>query len=111
MAEFVAEVGRNLALYKVSVDEIREQDLNARVMPPEMMERLAETVKTEGRLEQLPFTVLRKGYFELVSGHHRVRAARAAGLVEIFVLADTRDLSKSKVRAKQIAHNRISGPG
>lgn len=37
------------------------------------------------------------------------RAARAAGLTEIYILADTRGLSKSRVRAKQIAHNRIAG--
>lgn len=109
MAEKLADVGDNLALFKVHVDELREQDINARVMPPEMFERLTETIKGEGRLEQLPFTVFRGDHFEMVSGHHRLRAARAAQLTEIFVLADTRPLSKSKVRAKQIAHNRISG--
>ena len=109
MAERLCNVGPNLDVYKVNVDEVREQDINARVMPPEMMERLTETVQKEARLEQLPFTVKRGEHFEMVSGHHRLRAARAAGLTEIFVLADTRDLSKSKVRAKQIAHNRIAG--
>lgn len=109
MAERLCNVGPNLDVYKVNVDEVREQDINARVMPPEMMERLTETVQKEARLEQLPFTVKRDDHFEMVSGHHRLRAARAAGLTEIFVLVDTRDLSKSKVRAKQIAHNRIAG--
>lgn len=109
MAERLADVGNNLALFKVNVDEVKEQDVNARVMPPEMLERLTETVKQEGRLEQLPFTILRENGFEMVSGHHRLRAARAAGLTEIFVLADTRNLPRSKVVAKQVAHNRISG--
>ncbi len=109
MPEKLADTGPDQALFKVHVDELREQDINARVMPPEMMERLTETIKRDGRLEQLPFCVLRPDHLEVVSGHHRIRAARAAGLTEIFVLADTRNLSKSKVRAKQIAHNRISG--
>ena len=78
-------------------------------MPPEMLERLAENLRKEQRLESLPFAVRRAGYFELVSGHHRLRAARMAGLSELYVLVDTRDLDRSQVVAKQIAHNRISG--
>lgn len=109
MAERLASVGDNLELYKVHVDELREQDVNARVMPPEMFERLTETVRNENRLEQLPFTVARDGHFEVISGHHRLRAARSAGLTEVFVLADTRDLPRSKVVAKQLAHNAIGG--
>lgn len=109
MAEKLADAGPNQAFFRVNVDEVQEQDINARVMPPEMMERLTETIKKDGRLEQPPFAVQRKDHFELISGHHRVRAARAAGLTEIIILADTRDLTKSQVRAKQIAHNRIGG--
>lgn len=117
MAERLAEVGKNLALWKVHVDEIKEQDINAQVMPPEMLERLTDTVKREGRLEQLPFCVMRRSgeapnvrtHFELISGHHRLRAARSAGMTELFILADERDLSRSKVVAKQLAHNRIGG--
>lgn len=151
MAERLAEVGKNLALYKVHVDEIKEQDVNAQVMPPEMLERLTDTVRKEGRLEQLPFCVMRRSkapaalpapasadgsapgaveikgdgtevplapalqdaqiriHFELISGHHRLRAARAAGLTELYIIADERDLPRSKVVAKQLAHNRISG--
>lgn len=107
--ELLAEVGPNLQLFKVSVDEVREQDVNARVMAPEAFERLTENIKKESRLESLPFTVARGNYFELVSGHHRIRAARAAGLTELFILADTRQLDRSMVVAKQIAHNKISG--
>lgn len=105
----MADVGPNLQLVKVNVNEVREQDINARVMTPEAFERLTENIRKEKRLEQLPFTVARGNYFELVSGHHRVRAARAAGLNDIYVLADTRRLERSTVVAKQIAHNKISG--
>lgn len=110
MAELIAEAGANISIYKVHVDEIQEQDLNARVMPPEMLERLTANIRREGRLEQLLFCVKRADdVFELISGHHRLRAFRAAGLTELFVLADERELDRSQVRAKQIAHNRISG--
>lgn len=109
MSEKIITVGENLELWRAALSEIREQDVNANVMPPEMFERLAENIKKEGRLESVPFTVLRDGFFELISGHHRVRAARAAGLKDIIVLADTRPLSRSQVVAKQLAHNSIDG--
>jgi ParB-like chromosome segregation protein Spo0J len=78
-------------------------------MPPEMLERLADTIRKEQRLESLPLTVKRKNFFEVMSGHHRTRAVRMAGLTELYVLADTRNLTRSQVVAKQIAHNRIAG--
>ena len=110
MSELVAELGGNLAIYKVRPDEIREQDINARVMPPEMFDRLTETIKRDGRLESLPFAVKRQDdLFELISGHHRVRASRSAALDFIYVIADSRELSRSEVVAKQVAHNRING--
>jgi hypothetical protein len=38
-----------------------------------------------------------------------MKAALMAGMDEVHVLVDHRDLSRSQVRAKQIAHNAISG--
>ena len=98
-----------LEIWRAPLTALREQDKNARVMPREMLEHLARTIREEGHLESLPYTVMRDGHFDIISGHHRVRAARMAGLDELIVIADTRNLSKSKVRAKQIAHNAIEG--
>lgn len=109
MAEFVCQAGPNLEIWRVHVDEVREQDINARTMPPEMFDRLVSNIGKEGRLESIPLTVKRNGYFEMISGHHRLRAARSAGIQEILVLADTRDLDRSRVVAKQLAHNAIEG--
>lgn len=110
MAEFICTAGANLELWRVNInEEIREQDVNAQYMVPEMFNRLSQNIKKEARLESIPFAVKREKYFELISGHHRVRAARSAGLTEIIVLADTRDLTRSQIVAKQIAHNRLVG--
>ena len=108
-AERLCAAGENLEIWRVPYTAIREQDLNARVMPPEMLERLTETIRRENRIESLPFGVLREKHVELISGHHRLRAAVSAGVVEIPVLVDTRDLSASQVKAKQLAHNSIAG--
>jgi len=105
----LCEAGQNLEVWRVHHSVVREQDKNARVMPPEMMERLVQNIRNEGRMESLPFGVLRGDYVELVSGHHRVRAAVSAGIVEFPVIVDTRDLPRDRVRSKQLAHNAISG--
>lgn len=44
-----------------------------------------------------------------MSGHHRIKAAREAGIKEIPILLDITGLSKSQIAAKQLAHNNISG--
>lgn len=108
-AERLCAAGDNLEVWQVHYTHIREQDLNARVMPPEMLERLTENIRNEKRMESLPLGVLRDGYIELISGHHRVRAAVAAEVLEFPMLVDIRDLPASAVKAKQLAHNAIAG--
>ena len=48
-----------------------------------------------------------KGY-DIISGHHHIRAARKAGMKEMLVLVHTH-LDLASVVAKQLAHNTISG--
>ena len=110
----IAELDAGLEIWLAPVSAIREQDRNAQVMPPAMLDRPSETIERDGRLESLPFVALREkengGYwFEMISGHHRYRAARQGGLQEIYVVADTTGLDRSQLVAKQIAHNAIHG--
>jgi hypothetical protein len=39
--QFVLDLGQGLQLWKVPISVLREQDTNARAMPPEMFNRLA----------------------------------------------------------------------
>ena len=55
------------------------------------------------------YCVLVDGHIEVVSGHHRIRAAREASLEEVPVLVDESGLSRQEIVAKQLAHNRIAG--
>jgi hypothetical protein len=66
-------------------------------------------MKRDDRLESLPFVAKSDDGVQIISGHHRVRAARMAGLQEIYVMADTRELSRSQVVSKQLAHNSLQG--
>lgn len=111
MARQIHDLGNHLALFAGRPDELVEQERNARVMSPEAMARLTENIKNDKRLEQLPFSVMREDRtHELISGHHRKRAAQGAGLSEIYWLADTRsDMPRGTVVAKQLAHNSLQG--
>lgn len=110
LKERVVELGNGLELWKVHVDALREQDLNARSMPPAMMQRLEATIKRDSRLESLPLVADTGGkQFEIVSGHHRVRASRSAEVPHIYAIVDVSGLTPSQVKAKQLAHNSIQG--
>ena len=105
------KVGDDLFVRVVQGSALREQDVNAQVMEPSKFERLVENVRQRGALESLPYVHRPndEGPMSIISGHHRARAARAAGLKTFPVLVDTAPMARSLVRAKQIAHNEISG--
>jgi hypothetical protein len=109
MAESMLDLGQGLELWSVHVDELREQDVNARSMPPSMFERLQATIAKDGRLEALPLIAQIDGGLEIVSGHHRIRAARAAEVGTVHVLVDVTGLTRDQIAAKQLAHNAIEG--
>src|SRR5438094_1885594 len=96
-------------LWKCNPSTLREQYVNARSMPKAMFERLSQTIGRDKRLESLPLCAKTERGLELISGHHRTRAATAAGLTEMFTLVDVTGLSRSQIAAKQLAHNAIEG--
>jgi len=107
-------LGEGLAIWKVHLSLLREQRKNARYMEPDTFSQLADNIADESRLESLVFAHLWESpggdkQFQIISGHHRTRAAREAGVEWIAVLVDERDLSKSEIKSKQLAHNALSG--
>lgn len=114
IGEKVFDLGNGLSIWKAPLEAMREQDLNARVMDQPKFKKLVEQIKRDQRLETLPLVALKVGKsgrkeLSIISGHHRTRAARAAGLVDIYVMAFTDELKDDFVRAKQLAHNSIQG--
>src|ERR1017187_5287910 len=105
----ILDLGNGLELWKVHPSSLREQDVNARSMPKAMFERLAQTIARDKRLESLPLCAKTERGLEIIAGHHRVRAATAAGISEMFVLVDVTGLTRSQIAAKQLAHNAIEG--
>ncbi|MFJ3249094.1 ParB N-terminal domain-containing protein [Streptomyces sp. NPDC086782] len=105
------QIGEDLFIKWVDVSSLREQDINAQVMQPRHFERLTGNIRKRGMVESLPYCHQPggKGPIEVISGHHRSRAARAAGLQRIPAIIDVRTMRRSEVIAKQIAHNELHG--
>jgi hypothetical protein len=104
-------IGDDLVIMWLPVAEVKEQDINAQVMQPRHFDRLTQNIADRGMVESLPFAHWpeRKGAVSIISGHHRARAARAAGLTHIPFIVDLQKMARSAVRAKQIAHNELHG--
>lgn len=105
----ICELGNGLEIWSLVVSNIKEQDINAQVMDDRRMKILTSNIKTRGALESLPYVHKQGEVFSIISGHHRVRAANAAGLKTIFCLVDTTEMTKSQITSKQIAHNELVG--
>ena len=91
--EIIYDMGTELYIAKVQLAELKEQDINARIMKNEMQDQLTANIKNRGQLESLPLIALMGEKLEIISGHHRDKSA----------------LTRSKVASKQLAHNAISG--
>ena len=107
--ERLLELGNGLTICLTHMDNLREQDMNARVMTKDMIEQLSKTIARRKYLESLPYCVKTKKGIEVISGHHRIRAARMAGITEIHILLDENKLSRDDIVARQLAHNSIQG--
>lgn len=94
----------------IAIGELKEQDVNANVMPPEMFKQLVQNIRNSGVMESVPLCATRAGseVREVVSGHHRVRGAAEAGQTHIVVLVYY-NLAAAEIIAKQLAHNSIQG--
>lgn len=104
-------IGEDLYVVMVDTSSLKEQDMNAQIMQPREFDRLVENIRERGGLESLPYTHQPdlQGPISIVSGHHRFRAAREAGLTQIPVIVDAQEMSRGKIISKQIAHNELHG--
>jgi hypothetical protein len=105
----IAQIGEDLWFCIVDISLLKEQDINARIMKDGMFKQLTANIKKRGQLESVPFCCMQNNTIEIVSGHHRIKAAKMAGLTSIPILLDVSGLNRSQIAAKQLAHNSISG--
>ena len=107
----IQDLGDGLKLYMADLKSLREQDINARMMPTKEYGQLVNNIRQRGGLESVPYCVLPSDSttVEVVSGHHRIRAAREAGLKKAPIIVDESGLNRSQIISKQLAHNRLVG--
>tara|TARA_R110000824_G_scaffold295738_3_gene484035 strand:- start:409 stop:1137 length:729 start_codon:yes stop_codon:yes gene_type:complete len=85
-----------------------EQKVNARYFTAEKMHTLTNNVKQSGHLESVPLIYEEDDKDYIISGHHRVQAAREAGLENILVMV-AKPEDKDDIVSKQLAHNELVG--
>lgn len=89
---------------------MREQDINARSLSKEKFDQLAKNLaKRQGFEGDIPYVAKTEKGLEIVSGHHRVRAARKAELYKIPVVIDLKPMTRQEIISKQLAHNALEG--
>jgi len=87
------------------------QDKNARYFVPEVFQQLVDNIKKDNRLESTPLLYRdpeKEGKFRIISGHHRIEAAKQAGVKQIlaFVIEPS---SRDEIVSKQLSHNSLVG--
>lgn len=110
-SERLLELQPGMGVWKIHLDRLRERDVNARVMDDAKFRRLSENIKGEGELESFPLVakVKDKDDFTIISGHHRTRAARAAGLMIVPCIVIEREMTEDEITSKQLSHNSLEG--
>jgi ParB-like chromosome segregation protein Spo0J len=99
----------------VGPEDCIAQKKNARYFKPEVFTRLVENVKKDKRLESVPLVhkLLNEqgnwtGKYGIISGHHRVEAAKEANLTSILVMIATTQ-GRDEITSKQLSHNALVG--
>jgi len=99
----------SLRIATVALGQCDLADKNARFMKAEQYRRLVDNIRRDGCLTSVPFAVRQGDRYTILSGNHRVRAARDAGLTEVLVLYSEREMSHQQQVAIQLSHNAIVG--
>ncbi len=84
-------------------------DVNARFMTYEQFKRLCDNVRRDGCLTSTPLVWNDNGRRVVLSGNHRVKAAREVGLQSIGWLEIDQPLPRQRQVALQLSHNAIEG--
>ena len=85
---------------------------NARFLPRKQYARLVENLRRDGCLTSAPLIGQvqgEPGVWYVISGNHRVEAAREAGIVDADCIVIAEPLARARFVAIQLSHNAISG--
>jgi hypothetical protein len=90
--------------------ELKLLDKNARYMKAEQFQALVENVRKDGNLSSLPLCYREDdGSLLVLSGNHRILAARQAGLEQLLVMVVADKKTADEKLGIQLSHNAIAG--
>jgi len=78
-------------------------------MEKKTFDQLTNNIREDGFLASVPLCAEEDGNLVVLSGNHRVKGSVEAGVEDILVIVDKRDLSKSRKIAIQLSHNSLTG--
>lgn len=91
-------------------EDMRPADVNAHFMSKRVYDQLVANIKRDGNLATLPLCWHdADGAIHVLSGHHRIDAARDAGVATLLYLYTDGVLSADERTAIQISHNALVG--
>lgn len=105
-----------MARFKTQIKEVELSlidlvEKNAHFMDQDTFRQLIANIKRDGQLTSVPFLVEHNtGRYTVISGNHRVQAAKMAGIVKAsFIVVHEDDITKDEILAIQLSHNSIVG--
>lgn len=105
----IEEAGQQFKLAVVDIEELSLLEKNARYMTNEQFSRLVSNIKQDGGLTSVPFCYKEGDRYKVLSGNHRVMAAKEAGLKQVLIMYTDKEMTKSEQIAVQLSHNAIVG--
>ncbi len=103
-------IGLNADLAIADVSELVFLTKNARYLKQEKYQQLAENIAEDGGLTSIPLVAkMENGKYEILSGNHRIKAAKQSGQENILVLSIDQVLPREKKIAIQLSHNALEG--
>lgn len=105
-----------MARFKTQIKEVELSlidlvEKNAHFMAQDTFRQLIANIKRDGQLTSVPFLVEHNtGRYTVISGNHRVQAAKMAGIIKAtFIVVHEDDITKDEILAIQLSHNSIVG--
>ncbi|HBT77032.1 MAG TPA: chromosome partitioning protein ParB [Planctomycetaceae bacterium] len=115
IGERLEEINGLIAPYRLAWVDPKQDcippEKNARYMSKDQLNRLADNIRQDGFLSQLPFGVKQSdGKYLILSGNHRIKAAVKAKQRRVLILFGLEaDFDKNRRLALQLSHNAIVG--
>lgn len=94
----------------VNPKDVKLLKKNARFMDKKCFQNLVDNISKDGGVSSTPFCCEDDdGGYTVLSGNHRIMAARDAGIEEVLIMVSRKQLNKNEKIAIELSHNALVG--